>query len=161
MRSFADTYKIRIQNSYTKFVYKIRAGRFWWRGKPVCENGTGPRLKPRGRNAVSHISPGRSDGRWFWWRGKSVWEIGTGPRLKPRGRNAVSHISPGRSDSRLLMVESHIKSQQRRSLRTDCGLVVRQVDLHMERFRFDSHRGDFANYLNFSISRKIPRASAY
>jgi len=124
MRSFADTYKIRIQNSYTKFVYKIRAGRFWWRGKPVCENGTGP-------------------------------------RLKPSGRNAVSHISPGRSDSRLLMVESHIKSQQRRSLRTDCGLVVRQVDLHMERFRFDSHRGDFANYLNFSISRKIPRASAY
>ncbi len=103
----------------TKFAHEIRAGRFWWRGKPVCENGTGPRLKPRGRNAVSHISPRRSDGRWFWWRGKPVCENGTGPRLKPRGRNAVSHIS-GRSDSRLLMVESYISPQDRQPLRTDC-----------------------------------------
>ena len=41
------------------------------------------------------------------------------------------------------------------------GLVVTRVYLQSDCYLFDSSQGRFAKYRNFSISRKIPTASAY
>ena len=41
------------------------------------------------------------------------------------------------------------------------GPVVTRVYLQLDCYRFDSPQGHFAKFRNFSISRKIPRASAY
>ncbi len=85
---------VKTTRSKRRVPYISRSLRFWWRGKSEWESGTGPMLKPRGRNAASHISPGRSDSRG---EGKS-WEIITGNRDRAavkttRSKCCVSYIS--------------------------------------------------------------------